>query len=142
MDFFKDYNDTYGHLAGDVVLRTLGRLMERACARAGEVVARYGGEEFLLILPGASADTALRTASRLRELVQQERIPHSASSAADHLTVSQGVVTARPDAQLQPEDLILTADAMLYRAKARGRDAIVTKEQPGGWRSPQATPAR
>ncbi|MCB1841417.1 MAG: diguanylate cyclase, partial [Halioglobus sp.] len=95
-------------------------------------VARYGGEEFLLILPGASSAAAQHTAARLQELVRQERIAHRASTAAAYLTVSQGVVTARPNAELQPEDLILAADAMLYRAKARGRNAIVVKTPPAG----------
>lgn len=126
VDYFKHYNDTYGHPAGDVVLKTLAGLMEGACSRAGEVVARYGGEEFLLILPGADVGSAHRTAARLRDRVRAARIAHATSEAADHLTVSQGVVTALVDSQLEPQDLVRRADAALYRAKARGRDAIET----------------
>lgn len=125
VDYFKNYNDTYGHPAGDEVLKALAGLMERACTRAGEVVTRYGGEEFLLILPGASADIAMRTATRLRELVQEANIPHASSTASTHITISQGVVSVQPDAALEPAELIARADALLYRAKDAGRDAVV-----------------
>jgi len=124
VDYFKNYNDTYGHPAGDTVLQRLGDLMQRATTRAGEVVARYGGEEFILVLPGASAASALRTANRLRDLVNAEDIPHGSSKAAGHITISQGIVTARPDSELEPADLINLADKALYRAKDSGRNAI------------------
>jgi diguanylate cyclase (GGDEF)-like protein len=124
VDYFKNYNDTYGHTAGDVVLQKLADLMQRAATRAGEVVARYGGEEFILVLPGASADSVMRTASRLRDLVNEERIPHEASEAASYITVSQGVVTVRPDGELQPVDLVNRVDKALYQAKDDGRNAI------------------
>ena len=124
VDYFKNYNDTYGHPAGDEVLKSLAGLMQRACGRAGEVVTRFGGEEFLLILPGASADSVRRTATRLAELVREERIPHQSSEVGDFLTISQGVVTARVDADLEPAGLVARADALLYRAKHRGRNII------------------
>ncbi|MEH6636034.1 MAG: GGDEF domain-containing protein [Halioglobus sp.] len=124
VDYFKSYNDTYGHPAGDKVLQKLADLMQRATTRAGEVVARYGGEEFILILPGASPDSAMRTASRLRELVVEESIPHEASQVAKIITVSQGVVTVRPDSELQPTDLVKQVDKALYRAKDTGRNTI------------------
>ena len=124
VDHFKHYNDHYGHPAGDSVLQKLADLMQRATTRAGEVVARYGGEEFILVLPGASADAALRTATRLRDLVVAEKIPHETSPSADHITVSQGVATVRPGADLERGDLIAMADKALYQAKAAGRNAI------------------
>ena len=124
VDYFKNYNDTYGHPAGDSVLQKLVDVMQRATTRAGEVVARYGGEEFILVLPGASSTSALRTAERLRELVVEERIPHETSQAAKYITVSQGVVSIQPDAELQPSDLINLADKALYQAKDAGRNAI------------------
>ena len=124
VDYFKNYNDTYGHPAGDAVLQKLADLMQRATTRAGEVVARYGGEEFILILPGASADSAMRTASRLRDLVVEEEIPHETSKAASFITVSQGVATVVPVSELQPADLAKQVDAALYRAKDAGRNAI------------------
>jgi diguanylate cyclase (GGDEF)-like protein len=124
VDYFKDYNDNYGHPAGDAVLKTLADLMTRATSRAGEVVGRYGGEEFILVLPGAAGDAAMRTAERLREMVSSERIPHIKSQIADVITVSQGVVSVLPDAGLTPAELIKRADTALYEAKHRGRDAI------------------
>ena len=124
VDNFKSYNDTYGHPSGDSVLQKLADIMQRATTRAGEVVARYGGEEFILLLPGASTDSALRTANRLRELVMEEKIPHQASLGEKFITVSQGVVTARPDADLLPADLINQADKALYQAKGAGRNTI------------------
>jgi len=104
VDYFKNYN-----------------------GRAGEVVARYGGEEFLLILPGASPASALRTASRLREMIAEENIPHAYSPVSDHITVSQGVVTVRPDAEHEAADLIDLVDRALYHAKGAGRDAIAVE---------------
>jgi len=124
VDYFKKYNDTYGHTAGDTVLQKLADLMQRAATRAGEVVARYGGEEFILVLPGASADSAMRTASRLRDLVNEERIPHEASLVEKYITVSQGVLTVQPDGELEPVDLVKRVDQELYQAKDNGRDAI------------------
>ncbi|MEP1469847.1 MAG: GGDEF domain-containing protein [Halieaceae bacterium] len=124
VDFFKNYNDTYGHPAGDTVLQQLADLMQRAATRAGEVVARYGGEEFLLILPGATEASAVRTANRLKELVMEERIPHNTSQVAEHITVSQGVITVSPDANTQPAELVQAADDCLYKAKDSGRNAI------------------
>jgi diguanylate cyclase (GGDEF)-like protein len=124
VDYFKNYNDTYGHTAGDVVLQKLADLMQRAATRAGEVVARYGGEEFILVLPGASADSAMRTASRLRDLVNEERIPHEASQVEQYITVSQGVLTVQPDGEMEPTDLVKRVDLALYQAKDNGRDAI------------------
>ena len=124
VDFFKNYNDTYGHPAGDTVLQQLADLMQRAATRAGEVVARYGGEEFLLILPGASESSAVRTANRLKELVIEERIPHHASEVAEFITVSQGVITVSPDANTQPMELVQAVDECLYKAKNSGRNAI------------------
>ena len=130
VDYFKDYNDNYGHPAGDLVLKRLADLMERATSRAGEVVGRYGGEEFILVLPGAGEEAARRTAERLRELVMAEKMPHKHSQVADIITISQGVVTFTPDADESPSELIKRADTALYRAKHKGRNAIVLASDP------------
>jgi diguanylate cyclase (GGDEF)-like protein len=124
VDYFKLYNDNYGHPAGDLVLQALADVMQRATSRAGEVVARYGGEEFILVLPNASNVAAMRTATRLRELVNTEAIPHGFSDVADHITVSQGLVTVRPDSELEPMQLVEMADKALYKAKDAGRNGI------------------
>jgi diguanylate cyclase (GGDEF)-like protein len=125
VDYFKLYNDTYGHPAGDIVLQQLADLMQRAATRAGEVVARYGGEEFILVLPGADEPAALRTAARLQALVMDEAIAHKTSLVEDFITVSQGLVTVNPDGELPPEVLIKMADDALYQAKDAGRNKIV-----------------
>jgi len=127
VDHFKLYNDSYGHPAGDAVLQKLADIMQRASTRAGEVATRYGGEEFLLILPGVSAASAIRTASRLREMIEQEGIPHASSPVSANVTISQGVITLRPGAEHQPLDLIKLADRALYSAKDAGRDAIAVE---------------
>ena len=125
VDYFKNYNDHYGHPAGDKVLQQLSDLMQRATSRAGEVVARYGGEEFILILPGATADIAMRTAEHLRELIVNEGIPHETSQVADHITVSQGVFALMPEGEVNPAEVINRADQALYRAKEAGRNRVV-----------------
>lgn len=125
VDNFKLYNDTYGHPAGDLVLQQLADLMQRATTRAGEVVARYGGEEFILVLPGATPSIALRTAQRLKALVNGEAIPHKTSEVERYITVSQGLATMMPEDDLQPADLVQMADDALYRAKDSGRNAIL-----------------
>jgi diguanylate cyclase (GGDEF)-like protein len=124
VDYFKDYNDNYGHPAGDVVLKRLADVMQRATSRAGEMVGRYGGEEFILILPGASVTDAVRTAERFKELVAVEEIPHEKSPLGGNITVSQGVVSVTPGAELTPADIIKRADNALYQAKHDGRNMI------------------
>ena len=124
VDYFKNYNDSLGHSAGDTVLQELSDLMQRATSRAGEVVARYGGEEFIIISPNSSPAAARRTASRLQSLVLDERIPHPNSEVSDYITISQGVVTVTPDGELQPGELINRADEALYEAKGAGRNTI------------------
>ncbi|GHD39337.1 diguanylate cyclase domain-containing protein [Halioglobus pacificus] len=124
VDYFKNYNDSLGHSAGDTVLQELSDLMQRATSRAGEVVARYGGEEFIIISPNSSPAAAMRTASRLQSLVLDERIPHPNSEVSDYITISQGVVTVTPDGELQPGELINRADEALYEAKGAGRNTI------------------
>jgi diguanylate cyclase (GGDEF)-like protein len=125
VDFFKKYNDTYGHAAGDEVLRRLGELMRRAISRAGEVVARYGGEEFLLILPGADTQTARRTAEHLASMVYEENSPHASSDIGERVSLSQGVLTVAPQSEVATVELIDRVDAALYEAKHRGRNTIV-----------------
>ncbi|MHA7817785.1 MAG: GGDEF domain-containing protein [Pseudohaliea sp.] len=125
VDYFKAYNDNYGHPAGDDVLRRLGDIFRKAASRAGEVAGRYGGEEFILILPGADAAIARRTAERLAQRVHEENIPHRGSGNSDRVTVSQGVLTVAPDGDIDPINLLDAADAALYQAKAEGRNRVV-----------------
>ena len=128
VDYFKFYNDTYGHPAGDVVLQQLADIMQRATTRAGEVVARYGGEEFILVLPGAGIADARRTAARLKTLVMNAGIEHRTSEIENFITVSQGIACISPEADMLPAELIKLADDALYQAKRAGRNAIAVAE--------------
>jgi diguanylate cyclase (GGDEF)-like protein len=128
VDYFKKYNDSYGHPAGDEVLRRLGDLMQRATARAGEVVARYGGEEFIVVLPNADVHDAMRTAERLKRLVYEENIPHRDSEIADRITISQGIVALKPDQATDAGGIIDAVDAALYQSKHDGRNRITAGE--------------
>ena len=121
IDYFKQYNDHYGHVAGDKCLRSVADILERCVRRAGELVARYGGEEFVILLPGADLAHAHETAQNCLALMQQECLPHAASLAANHVTISIGVATVLPDATQDPFTLVNAADAAMYRAKSTGR---------------------
>ena len=121
IDFFKPYNDHYGHLAGDECLRQVGRGLA-SVGRSMDFMGRYGGEEFVGILPHTDEVGALTVAERLHEVISQLRIPHEFSEASDHVTVSIGVASTIPQASGQPEELILNADQMLYQAKEEGRN--------------------
>jgi diguanylate cyclase (GGDEF)-like protein/PAS domain S-box-containing protein len=122
IDHFKRFNDTYGHLAGDEVLRRIAGIMAEGC-RAADIVARYGGEEFALILPATSGDDAFPVADRLRGLIEAHVVRYKDEDL--RMTVSIGVASfdaARHDAQ---ETLVDEADAALYEAKKSGRNRVV-----------------
>jgi diguanylate cyclase (GGDEF)-like protein len=122
IDHFKNYNDAYGHQAGDVCLQQVSAAMKRCAGRPPDLLARYGGEEFIILLPQVGQQGAEVVAERILEEVRQLRIPHSASSAGSEVTVSMGVATALPDENQDPSTLIRAADALLYRAKESGRN--------------------
>jgi len=126
VDHFKDYNDHYGHQAGDEVLKRLAQVLLEAANRAGDVVARYGGEEFMVVMPGTDAAAARAVAARIRETLEEEQMRHEFSPVADHITVSQGLAWAPPAARLSSHELIEKADEALYAAKAGGRNTIVS----------------
>lgn len=130
IDFFKEFNDHYGHLAGDDCLRQIARILQEATQRPGDLAARYGGEEFACILPDTDSAGAVAMASRIREQVNAAGIPHFFSSVADHITVSFGVATLVPSRGELPSNLIQLADKLLYSAKQNGRDQIRSWQQP------------
>jgi diguanylate cyclase (GGDEF)-like protein len=122
LDHFKPFNDTYGHEAGDVLLREFGRLLQ-SCVRGGDVACRYGGEEFMLILPGADVGTTRQRAERIRESVKHLFVSHRGQSVGA-VTMSAGIA-AFPEHGATGEALTQAADAALYRAKTEGRDRVV-----------------
>jgi diguanylate cyclase (GGDEF)-like protein len=124
IDLFKAYNDHYGHPAGDACLQQVANILKRVIRRRTDLVARYGGEEFLLLMPQTDEAGAELFAERVRAAIEEAALPHAASSVADCITVSVGVVTAQPDAVSLPERLFFAADAALYEAKAEGRNCV------------------
>lgn len=124
VDHFKHYNDHYGHLAGDECLKKVASSMSDEMQRASDVVARYGGEEFAVILPNCTLEGATVVAEKLRKAVEKQRIPF-VNSELGHVTVSIGVAAVDPSPAGDSWQLISTADAALYRAKASGRNLAV-----------------
>ena len=124
IDFFKEYNDHYGHVAGDDCLKRVAALLEQAAARPRDLVARFGGEEFVILLPETGADAAAAVAERCRGIVLDEMIPHDGSKVAACLSISLGVGTIVPGESDVPEAFIAAVDRRLYEAKAQGRNRI------------------
>ncbi|MGO8800917.1 MAG: diguanylate cyclase [Roseiarcus sp.] len=123
VDHFKLFNDTYGHLAGDEVLRSVARTLANGC-RGGDQVYRYGGEEFLLVLPAQSLEGGHRSADRLRAAIEELNIPHSASPTR-RVTVSMGVSILAAGDGKSASEWVEQADAALYRAKGLGRNRVM-----------------
>ncbi|WP_232731726.1 GGDEF domain-containing protein [Kamptonema formosum] len=124
VDFFKRYNDTYGHVAGDECLRRVAGAISSAVRRPADLVARYGGEEFAAILPNTGAHSGLYVAETIRSAVRALQLPHPKSLAAGTVTVSLGVSCITPDCDTSPAQLIAAADLALYQAKLDGRDCL------------------
>lgn len=124
IDFFKSFNDTYGHIAGDKCLQKISLLVVNSVTRPADLVARYGGEEFICILPETGRSGAIKVANRIRQNILASSIPHKESSVADYVTASLGVVTTQCVAIQSTEDLIAQADRLLYNAKEYGRNQV------------------
>ncbi len=124
VDFFKLYNDTYGHLAGDDCLRQLANALKNIVKRPADLIARYGGEEFAVILPNTEIQGAIYVAQNIRQAIRNLAIAHAQSSMCDRVTVSLGVVSIVPNCEISPPDLINAADKALYIAKQQGRDQV------------------
>lgn len=128
IDCFKQFNDAYGHIAGDECLKRVAGALDGVGQRFDELVMRFGGEEFALLLPGADLETAERLAAECAAAIVALDIPHESSSASTVVTASFGVVTARCRAAGNPRTLLETADWLLYDAKAAGRARIESAE--------------
>lgn len=125
VDYFKAYNDHYGHLAGDDCLQRVAQTMNDHVQRPADLVARYGGEEFVVLLPNTHSKGAQQVALNLQSRIQSLRLPHAQSKVKPYVTMSLGVASVIPRANLLPEDLISAADQALYQAKHQGRDRVV-----------------
>ncbi|WP_122870632.1 response regulator [Pseudomonas viridiflava] len=124
VDFFKAYNDSFGHLEGDEALRQVAKAIRNSCSRPSDLPARYGGEEFAMVLPNTSPGGARLIAEKLRQSVVGMNIPHVAPAEGSHLTVSIGVATVSPQVGSHSRQLILDADKGLYVAKHNGRNQV------------------
>lgn len=133
IDYFKPYNDNYGHQAGDETLQKVAKALDGQCRRPADLMARYGGEEFVAVLPDTDLAGALNVAENLRQAVTTTRIPHEHSKVAPYVTISSGVSCVIPDPAdaSSPETLMKTADAALYLAKEKGRNQVCSHEDRG-----------
>lgn len=124
VDYFKNYNDTYGHLLGDECLRRIATVLQQTIKRPADLVARYGGEEFIILLPNTDLEGAIHLAEKINLQVKSLAIPHINSSISHCVTVSLGVASTIPQLNISPQTLIASADKMLYKAKSAGRNTI------------------
>ncbi len=125
IDFFKSYNDEYGHIEGDKCLKEIARLLKDQFHRASDFVARYGGEEFVIILPGTPTKEAGELADNLLRATWEANIATNASSIADRVTISIGITTINHGAVVEAAEILHAADTALYDAKESGRNRVV-----------------
>jgi diguanylate cyclase (GGDEF)-like protein/PAS domain S-box-containing protein len=128
IDYFKDYNDLYGHPAGDACLKRIAQLLATAAGRSRDLFARFGGEEFVMVLPETNAKSAILIAERCRQLILDEVIPHRGSKLGAYLTISQGVNTIVPTVKDKVSTFVERVDWLLYQAKQKGRNRVVAHE--------------
>jgi len=127
VDYFKFYNDTYGHPQGDECLRQVARAIGQSVRRPGDLAARYGGEEFVILLPNTTADGAQQVARDAAANVKALELEHKSSKVLPYVTISLGVTTVNPTATMSVSTLVDTADLGLYEAKRRGRNQMVLR---------------
>jgi len=128
VDYFKKYNDTYGHDAGDKCLKAIAELLSQCVIREEDFVARYGGEEFVVVLPNTDKNGAQIIAEKILVKTREHNIPHKASDIADHVTISIGGTTGIIKHSQSPQDYIKVADKALYESKKNGRNRYTFKE--------------
>ena len=125
IDYFKPFNDTYGHQEGDDCLVQVGAALKKVVRRPGDLVARYGGEEMVIVLPNMDSKGAEQVAEQMRKRVKALRIPHEGSRCDEHVTISLGVATMYPEISSSAAAIIKKADEALYEAKEGGRNRVV-----------------
>ncbi|WP_326539207.1 sensor domain-containing diguanylate cyclase [Pseudorhodoferax sp.] len=130
IDFFKQYNDLYGHIQGDRCIADIARTLSLALDSPRDLVARFGGEEFVVLLPQTDLSVALKVAERCQRLIRKQAIVHTQSPHGQCVTVSIGVGTVTPGAQLKPSAFIEAVDRQLYAAKKNGRNRIEALQGP------------
>jgi diguanylate cyclase (GGDEF)-like protein len=130
IDYFKNYNDNYGHIAGDDCLRKIACELLNIHRRPGDMFSRYGGEEFASILTDTDLDGAKHMASKMLKRISELKIPHEFSPVTDHVTISIGVANFHPDQGMTHDQLIQNADRLLYQAKDHGRNRMEYQETP------------
>jgi two-component system chemotaxis family response regulator WspR len=128
IDFFKLFNDTYGHLAGDDCLIQIANTLNNLVNRPADLFARYGGEEFVAILPGTDKDGSLLLAEEMRKAVEALKIKHTSSTISEYVTISLGVGTIFPDNKSSSNALINLADKILYKVKQSGRNMVKSND--------------
>ncbi len=124
IDFFKRYNDHFGHAEGDLCLTKVARAVANSLPRSVDVACRYGGEEFACVLPETNAEGALVAAQRILDRCRDLHLPHPQSTAADHVTLSLGTVTLIPNNNHRKKEFVEMADKALYQAKRKGRNQV------------------
>jgi len=130
IDCFKEFNDHYGHSAGDDCLKKVATIIEGCAQRAADLTARYGGEEFAILLPQTAPEGAMRVAENVRSQVEHLALQHAASPVKPVVTMSPGVASVIPSLHVDPKTLIETADKALYRAKESGRNMAMAGDLP------------
>jgi diguanylate cyclase (GGDEF)-like protein len=125
IDYFKYYNDTYGHSMGDECLKTVADVLSKSVLRLDDFVTRYGGEEFVVVMPNTEEAGACAIAEKLLESIRERNIPHKKNEVADCITVSIGVTTGIVEHAHTAEDFINRADEMMYKAKQGGRNRYI-----------------
>lgn len=125
IDYFKQYNDLYGHIQGDDCLKRVAKTLSSSGTRAKDFIARFGGEEFVLVLPETDEKAAKKVAERCRKLIFKEQIPHESSLVSHVLTISIGVASIIPDNHYEALAFVEEVDKRLYLAKQNGRNRIV-----------------
>ena len=124
VDYFKRYNDRYGHLQGDACLQALANTLDDVISRPYDLLARYGGEEFVCVLPSTPLDGAVQIAERMRVSIEALGMEHLDSQAGQTVTISLGVAAMVPTNDAEPQILIAEADDQLYQAKQAGRARV------------------
>ncbi|XCN72961.1 MAG: diguanylate cyclase [Candidatus Electrothrix aestuarii] len=129
LDYFKQYNDTYGHQAGDECLQKIAHMLQHNLRRPTDLAARYGGEEFILLLPRTDEAGAQQVAKNVQQALRELRIPHERSAVGAYVTCSMGIAITIPTVDSSVDVLVAAADDALYQAKAWGRNQYVISEK-------------